>query len=70
LEYVKIVLHQLNLKEDVVSFLTERLHLHVELLNADLMPHVDPMLDGLPLVAKDLQLAFLGLEFFNDLLKV
>jgi hypothetical protein len=36
---------------DVVSFLTEWLHLHVELLNADFMPHVDPLFDGLPLVA-------------------
>ena len=51
----------------MVSFLTQRLHLHVELLNADFIPHVDPLLDGLPLVAEDLELTFLALEFFNNM---
>ena len=70
LEYVKVVLHQLDLKEDVVSFLTESLNFHVELLDADFIPHVDPLFNGLPLEAKDLQLAFYNLEFFNDLRQV
>ena len=67
LEYVKVVLHKLDLKEDLVSFLTEWLNLRVELLDADFIPHVDPLFNGLPLEAKDLQLAFLNFEFFNDL---